>query len=64
MTSDSSHTDYEARVAARARRYRHIGYSIVGGLAAAIAIFLLYHISCGLSSGQVYDPFTGEIVSF
>lgn len=55
-------SEQEARINALARKYRHIGFSIFGGLAAVLAMFLLYSALTSLNRGEVYDPFTGEKV--
>ncbi len=45
-----------------ARHYRHIGFAIFGGLAALLSLFLIYVVVTGYQKGEVYDPFTGEVV--
>ena len=52
----------EARLNARARKFRHIGFAIFGGLAAVLTGFLLYSALTAYSEGIVYDPFTHERV--
>jgi hypothetical protein len=52
----------EARLNARARKFRHIGFGIFGGLAALLVGLLLYSALTGYAAGEVYDPFTGERV--
>lgn len=45
-----------------ARRLRHIGYGIFGGLALITAIFLTIEVIDGMKAGVVQDPMTGEHV--
>ncbi len=53
----------EQRIAALARRLRHIGFAIFGGLALATAVLLTYCAITSMNEDLVYDPFTGERVS-
>ena len=46
-----------------ARRFRHIGYGIFGGLALITAIFLTIEVIDGMRAGVVQDPITGEHVA-
>lgn len=50
----------DAELNALARKYRHIGFAFFGGLALAMAAFLLYSAITALNKGDVYDPFTGQ----
>lgn len=45
-----------------ARRLRHIGYALFGGLALLIAVTLCHAAISGFYHNQVWDPFTGESV--
>lgn len=45
-----------------ARRLRHIGYGIFGGLALITAIFLTVEVIGGMRAGEVQDPETGAQV--
>lgn len=48
---------------ALARRLRHIGYALFGGLALLLAITLAHAAISGFYHNQVWDPFTGESVT-
>ncbi|GEM_PF-2823828 len=61
-TNDQNHED-EMRIAALARRLRHIGFAIFGGLALITALFLAYCVITSMNENLVFDPFTGERVS-
>lgn len=45
-----------------ARKYRHIGFAIFGGLALLLSIFLAYSAITSIQNGEIYDPFTGAKV--
>jgi len=67
MTSETSEHEaqnnaYEARVKKVSRTIRHIGFAIFGGIAGALAVFLLVNTLSDLSKGEVRDPFTHEQV--
>ena len=53
----------EKRIASLARRLRHIGFAIFGGLALVTALFLAYCVITSMNENLVFDPFTGEPVS-
>ncbi len=55
-------SDDEARVEQLARKYRHVGYAIMGGLALAVCAFLLYSAITSLNAQTVIDSQTGQPV--
>ena len=57
-----THAVSEEEINKLARHYRHIGFAIFGGLAALLSLFLIYVVVTGYQKGEVYDPFTGEVV--
>ncbi len=62
QTTQDAQAHDDASVNALARKYRHIGFAIFGGLAALVAIFLAYSAITGLQNGEIYDPITNEPV--
>ncbi len=62
IASKTESTDVELLLNRRARHFRHIGFAIFGGLAAALAGFLTYSALTAYADNEVYDPFTGEVV--
>lgn len=61
-TSTQDALSDEARLNARARKFRHIGFAIFGGLALVLVVFLLYSALSAYAEDNVYDPFTGQRV--
>ena len=58
----SAPSDDEVRVEKLARKYRHIGYTIMGGLALAVCAFLLYTVITSINNETVIDSQTGQPV--
>ena len=61
-SQESTASDDEARIERLARKYRHIGYAIMGGLALAVCAFLLYSAITSLNAQTVIDSQTGQPV--
>ena len=47
---------------AKARKFRRMGYAILGGLALALSIVLAYAMVSGVNNDTAMDPYTGEVV--
>ena len=54
-SQESTASDDEARIERLARKYRHIGYAIMGGLALAVSVFLLYTAITSINNETVRD---------
>lgn len=59
----AAESEEDQHIAAVARRLRHIGYAIFGGLALVAAICLAYCIVTDMENHDVRDPMTGERVT-
>ena len=63
MSEPTQRTEIEQKAESSARRIRHIGYALFGGMALLIAITLGYISISGHYHNTVFDPFTGDPVN-
>ena len=54
--------EHQSQIRELARKYRHIGYTIMGGLALAVCAFLLYTVITSINNETVIDSQTGQPV--
>ena len=59
--SNENNQEQEERVQKLARRIRHIGYGICGGILMLLAGFLIYNVIPAFFDGQAHDPYTHEL---